>query len=109
MSLARLFTQTVTVVSRTFDAVDAYGNPQPGTEMSTDYPAWLEALSSQEVIRDRDTIVADWRLFLPPDAAVTPFDRVESAGRTFEVQGDPIERRTPRGTHHVEVKLRRVV
>lgn len=108
MSLSALLAETATVHIPTYDAVDAYGDPQPGTETSTAYPARLEALSSEELIRDRDTVVADWRMFLPPDAVITPFARVESDGKSFEVWGDPIERRSPRGVHHLEVALRRV-
>jgi len=108
MSLQSLLTETVTVVRRAYDAIDAYGNPQPGTETSVSYPARVEQLSSEETNTDRDTVVARWRMFLPADADITPFDRVESAGRVFEVDGDPIERRAPRGTHHLEVELRRV-
>jgi hypothetical protein len=103
-----MLTEQATVYHPTFDAVDAYGNPQPGTETSDAYPARLEQLSSDELVRDRDTVVADWRIFLPAAAAIGPFDRVESGGRTFEVWGDPIEQRAPRGVHHLEVRLRRV-
>ncbi len=108
MSLNGLLAEQATIYHPEFDAVDAYGNPQPGTETSETWPARLEQLSSDEIVRDRDTVVADWRMFLPAAATVSQFSRVESAGRTFEVWGDPIEQRTPRGIHHVEVKLRRV-
>jgi hypothetical protein len=108
MSLVGFLTETVTVYSPSFDAMDAYGNPQPGTETSDTYPARLEALTSEELVRDRDTVVADWRVFLPADAVVSPFDRIEADGKSFEVHGDPIEQRAPRGIHHVEVALKRV-
>lgn len=108
MSLTTLLTQTVTVTRRQFDALDAYGNPTSGTETTAVWPARLEQLSSDELVHDRDTIVADWRMFLPAAAAIGPFDAVESDGRTFEVWGDPAEQRSPRGVHHLEVKLRRV-
>lgn len=108
MSLSGLLAETVTVYRPSFDAVDAYGNPQPGTETSDSYPARLEALSSEELVRDRDTVVANWRVFLPASTVITPFDRIEADGKSFEVWGDPIEQRTPRGVHHVEVLCRRV-
>ena len=108
MSLSGLLAVTVTVYRPSFDAIDAYGNPQPGTETSTTYPARIEAMSSDELVRDRDTVVADWRLFLPAGAAIGPFDRIESDGKSFEVWGDPIEQRSPRGIHHLEVLCRRV-
>lgn len=106
MSLRTMLTETATVIHPEFDALDAYGTPQPGTETSVEWPARLEQLSSTELVRDRDTVVADWRMFLPAAATIGPFDRVESAGRRFEVWGDPIEQRTPRGAHHLEVHLR---
>jgi hypothetical protein len=108
MSLTGLLVEEVTIYEPAFDALDAYGNPQPGTETSTDYPARLEQLSSEEIVRDRDTVVADWRMFLPPGASVSQFARVEADGKSFEVWGDPIEQRTPRGIHHLELRLRRV-
>lgn len=108
MSLTGLLAEQATIYEPTFDAIDAYGNPQPGTETSTTWPARLEQLSSDELVRDRDTVVADWRMFLPAEATVSQFARVVSAGRTFDVWGDPIEQRTPRGVHHLEIRLRRV-
>jgi hypothetical protein len=108
MSLSGFLTETATIYYPSFDAMDAYGNPQPGTETTADYPARLESLSSEELVRDRDTVVANWRVFLPADAVISPFDRIESDGKSFEVWGDPIERRTPRGIHHLEVLCRRV-
>jgi hypothetical protein len=108
VSLQSLLAESATIYHPQFDAVDAYGNPQPGIETSEVYPVRLEQLSTDELVRDRDTVVADWRMFLPAGAEIGPFDRVESDGRTFEVWGDPIEQRTPRGVHHQEIKLRRV-
>lgn len=108
MSLAGMLVELATIYEPAFDALDAYGNPQPGTETSAVWPARFEQLSSDELVRDRDTVVADWRLFLPPEATVSQFARVESAGRRFDVWGDPIERRTPRGIHHLEIRLKRV-
>lgn len=108
MSLLGLLSETATVYIPEFDAVDAYGDIQPGTETATTYPARFEQLESEETTRDRDTIVGTWRVFLPPGAVINGFARVESAGRQFEVQGDPVEQRTPRGVHHLQVPLRRV-
>lgn len=108
MSLLGLLSETVTVYTPQYDGVDAYGDIQPGTETSASYPARLEQLESEEILRDRDTVLADWRLFLPADAAVGPFDRVESDGRQFTIHGDPVEQRSPRGVHHLEIHLKRV-
>lgn len=103
-----LLSDTVTVVHVTYDAVDAYGDAQAGTTTSETVRARLEALSSDELVRDREVIVADWRVFLPADVTIGPFDQIEAAEKTFDVWGDPIRRHSPRGTHHQEIRLRRV-
>lgn len=108
MSLAQLLSDTVTVVHVAYDAADAYGDVQAGSTTSETVGGRLEALSSDELVRDREVIVADWRVFLPADVSVGPFDQIQAAGKTFDVWGDPIRRHTPRGTHHQEVRLRRV-
>ena len=108
MSLATLLTQTATVVHVAYDAVDEYGNIEAGTTSSESVAARLEALSSEELVRDRDTIVADWRIFLPATVTVGPFDQIQADGKTFDVWGDPIVQRAPRGAHHQEIRLRRV-
>lgn len=109
MSLQGLLSEVATVYIPDFDAVDAYGDIQPGTETATTYPARFEQLDSDETLRDRDTIVGRWRVFLPAGAVVNGFARVvDQDGRHFEVQGDPVERRAPRGVHHLQVPLKRV-
>jgi hypothetical protein len=98
----------VIIVSISYDTADAYGNAQAAEASRLTVSGRMEALSSDELVRDRDTIVADWRVFLPPDVTIGPFDQIESAGRTFDIWGDPIEQHTPQGLHHLEVRLRRV-
>ena len=105
MSYANLLTETATVV-RFAAGVDEYGNVSRGAETRTDYPARLEQLTADELIRDRDTIVADWRVFLPASADISPYDRLEGRGHIFEVQGLPNQLRSPAGAHHIEAQLR---
>jgi hypothetical protein len=108
MSLLSMLAETATVYTPQFDETDAYGDILTGTETSATYPACFEQLSSDEIVRDRDTIVADWKVVLPATASIGPFARIESSGRQFKVWGDPIEARTPQGIHHLEIRLRRV-
>lgn len=108
MTLKTLLSETVTVI-RYADATDAYGNTVPGAETRTDYAARLEQLSTEEIIRDRDTVIADWHMFLHPGTDITAYDRIEARGHLFEVVGLPNEQRRPAGTHHLEVLLRWVV
>ena len=100
-----MLAETANVV-RFASGVDEYGNLVRGDETRTAYPARLEQLRSDEIVRDRDTIVADWRAFLPAGADISPYDRIEARAHIFEVTGLPDQQRTPRGVHHLEVQLR---
>lgn len=108
MAIAALLTETLTVI-RYGDSTDEYGNTVPGAETRIDVAGRLEQLRADELIRDRDTVITDWRAFLPVGTDITPYDRIEARGHLFEVVGLPNEHRTPRGPHHVEVMLRWVV
>lgn len=105
MTLLSLLGETATIV-RYSTGVDEYGNVVRGTATRIDYPARLEQLASDEITRDRDTVTADWRAFLPANADVSPYDRLEARAHIFEVSGLPAEQRTPAGVHHLEVKLK---
>lgn len=105
MTLAGLLAETGTIVRRA-TAVDEYGNIVPGAQVRTSYPARLEQLATEEILRDRDTVLANWRVFLPAYADVSPYDQFEARTHIFEVHGLPSEQRTPRGIHHLEVYLR---
>lgn len=107
MSLASLLTQTVEVLHRSDGAEDDYGNPVAEWSDGVSYPGRLEQRSGSELTVDRDTQVADWVLFLPPDAVISGDDRVTWDDMTFEVIGPPVVARAPRGPHHVEAALRR--
>lgn len=107
MSVDALLTETVEVVrSGPATTADEYGNPVPAGETRASWPARLEQLATDEVVRDRDTVVADWRMFLPAEADIGAYDRVEGRGHVFAVVGLPDTLRSPRGAHHVEVALR---
>lgn len=105
MSFVALLGETATVV-RFGAAADEYGNIVRGAATRVSYPARLEQLRTEEIVRDRDTVTADWRVFLPAFAEVSPYDRLEARSHIFEVTGLPDEQHTPAGAHHLEVKLR---
>jgi head-tail adaptor len=108
VSVLGLLSETATVV-RYADTTDEYGNTVPGAETRVTYPARLEQLTASEIVRDRDTVITDWRAFLPASADLTAYDRIEARGHLFEVVGLPNIHQTPRGPHHTEVLLRFVV
>lgn len=109
MSFDGLLTQTVALLEPAADTDDD-GNPVDdwGSATSTDSKGLLQQTSAIEVTLGRDTVISDWLLFLPADAAVDAVARVVVDGSTFEVVGRPDLVRTPRGVHHVEVRLRLV-
>lgn len=109
VSLDSLLTQDVTVLAPAAGPLDRYNNPTRDWENAaeTTHKGRLEQTASTEVTLGRDTVVSDWLLFLPPEAVITPYDRVVVDGRTgeFEVVGLPDIEHTPRGPHHLEVRL----
>jgi head-tail adaptor len=108
VSLAGLLSESAEVV-RYAATTDVYGNTQPGAETRVTYRARLEQLAAEEITRDRDTVICDWRGFFPATADITAYDRVAARGHLFEVVGLPNQHQTPRGPHHLEVHLRFVI
>lgn len=109
MGIRHLLTGQATIV-RPGTTTDEYNNQVPdwATATRSTWPARLEQLAGREVTADQQTQLADWILYLPPDAQVEGTDRVEHDGKTFEVVGPPNEATTPRRTSHLEVSLRHV-
>lgn len=70
---------------------------------------WLHQTSSSEPIEGRDGELSLWVLYLPAGTDVDAHDRVTVLGLTFEVDAPPLPAWTPRGEHHLEVRLRRMV
>lgn len=104
MSLADLLTETATVVRFAY-TTDEYGNQERAPGTSTEWPARLEQLNTEEILRDEDTVIANWRVFLPAAAVIGAYDQVQARGIAFEVVGLPNEQRRPAGIHHQEVLL----
>jgi hypothetical protein len=88
---------------------DPYNNPTEPETTSVSYPCWLEQTATVEITQGRSTVLSDWLLVLPPEAVVDPTDRVVVDGRSFEVVGQPLSAASPRGTHHIECRLRATV
>lgn len=109
MSLASLLTETLWVIPFAAGAEDEYHNPVGAFGAAVQVKGRLEQSRSDEETVDRDTPISDWILYLHPDAQVSALDRIQDAdGRMFEVVGTPAPQRSPRGIHHIEVRLRNV-
>jgi hypothetical protein len=101
-----MLTQTATVVRVSYDAENSRGVPTGGTTTRVDYPARLENTDATEVLGEWDTVVSNWRLYLPGEVPIQVLDQVEVDGVAYEVVGFNVER-TPRGPHHTVARLRR--
>lgn len=107
MSIKRLLHQIVTVQTIVDSVADRYGVAVDAVSGSVEVAARLEQTESTEVSVGESTIVSDWRAFLPSEVSVTHRDRlVDAYDRTFEVVGAPDTKETPRGPHHLSVRLR---
>jgi head-tail adaptor len=106
VSFAALLTYRVEVFTR--QASDPEDDEQGVTVetfvSSGEVPAWVEQLSADEVLRDRDTVLADWLVIVPIDTAVTAYDRILYGDVILQVSGHPAGAPTPRGDHHLELK-----
>ena len=99
----------VVEVVRPHYVTDGYGNTVPDwtSATRTSYTGSVQPTSGAAVTGNRDGTVASWRAFLwPEDADIRPTDRIEYAGRVFEIDGD-VGRWTIAGLgSHIEADLR---
>lgn len=98
-------TETFTPMRQTSGVEDRYGNATDTYVDGAPLPCRLEQVDAQE---RENAQVTEWRLFLPGDADLEGVDRGrhDTEGE-FAVIGEPAKRRTPRGVHHQEARLRR--
>lgn len=106
MSFKKMLTTPVTIV-RAAVVTDRYGAESADwtNARRTSTVGWLNDVSSSEVVDGRDALISGWKLYLPADADVTGFDRVEIDGVTYEVNGPPSKAQTPKRVHHIECRL----
>lgn len=100
--------QTVTIVHRSAGPANDLGIPATVETQTTVDGCTVVPLTTQEEVSDVDQVVTRWRLFGPPDMAVTVTDAVIVNGLEYEVDGDPQVWPDFRGVpHHLECYLRR--
>lgn len=109
MSVESLMVQPVVLLKPALVA-DRNGNQVPNWEAATQTATvgWLAQTSATELIEPgRDGGMSSWLLYLPAGTIIDRTYRVRSAGATYDVDGPVNRAPTPRGEHHVEVRLRR--
>ena len=105
-----MLAEVVTVQTATA-TTDAYGNAELSwtSPRTRAIPAAINPIATTETVNEvRDATATRW-LMLTNDLTVTSANRIVWNADTFEVDGLPLILRTPRGAHHLETTLRRVV
>ena len=112
MSLSNLLLQPLSLQRVAASTTDEYGNAVTGGYGSpVTVLGYLEQVSSTETQVDRDTIVTEWKCFLPTGTVIGPLDRITYNSQTFEVIGSPASWWNPRTQveSHFTVALRTVI
>jgi hypothetical protein len=105
MSLTRMLGQTAEIF-RPAKVEDGFGDrrDQWPTSPAQTVKCRLQLLTGTEVTDGRDLSVGQWRVYLPPTAAITEHDRLRIDGKTFEiVTVYPVH--SPTGLHHYRCDL----
>lgn len=102
-----LLSQTVTITTRADGTPDAYGVPaktDTGTETS---PAYIEPVEETEQLVEAETYKTTFKLFLPPDAAISAEDLVtDSNSVVYQViEVLPFTNARTGQPHHIECRL----
>lgn len=108
MSITALLDQNVTILGRAPGTDDAHGNPTSVWAAQIVVRGRLEQVSTLEQRGGRDTVVTALRLYLAAGAPLSAQSRVQVAGATYEVVGDPSRPRGRRGEDHVEATVQGV-
>ncbi len=104
MSLRRLMSQPVTI--RRYGTTTNRYNDAERTLLSTAAAkAWITQQSSTDLNGERTGTSSQWVAYLPAGTTLDAGDQIEHDGDIFEVDGRPLRARTPRGEHHIEVRL----
>lgn len=105
MSFNSLLIHTVGVKKRVAGSTDRYGNETVAFASAANTAARVEQLtgstSAEELLKDRDTRLTWFRIFLPPTVDVDALDQIVWGSRTFEVDGEPTTHYDSHVAHHI--------
>jgi hypothetical protein len=105
MSFNSLLIHSVGISKRTTGSTDRYGDEVVTYAAPVSTAARVEQLTGQaasvEILRNRDTRLTWFRVFLPSGTDVAGLDRIIWGTRTLEVDGEPATLYNSVGAHHV--------
>lgn len=109
MLFTTFLARTVTILTPG-STTDRYNNTvlDWAAPTSRNAKAWFAQQTASEDHAQRDAQVTEGTATFSADVGLTPSDRVLIDSTTYEVVGQPHIAWTPRGPHHVEVRLRAV-
>jgi hypothetical protein len=108
VSIATAFTQTLTI-QRLSAARDEIGGVIPGVASSVNVPGYIEPVSGQEDLVERNTPIGTWVAYMPAGTDVTTEDRVAFSGHTFEIESvEPFQHWGSSSIDHIRLRLREV-
>lgn len=110
MSFAGFMVHPVTRLRGT-TSTDRYANSRIdwSTPTRLDFVAWIDQSDSTETIGDNRTMLRTaTTMRIPADVDVADTDRFEIDGVVHEIDGKPKRAYTPRGLHHIAVRLKLV-
>ena len=108
MSFNSLLIHTVGIRNRTTGSTDRYGDETIVYAAPVSTPARVEQTKNEEVLRDRDTRLTWFFVFLPPTVTIGGLDHIEFGTRTFEVDGEPTTYHDSNDAHHITAICREI-
>ena len=113
MSLATLMVRAVDILAPGW-RTDGYGDEIQDdwtNPITVSVSGWVAWSSSFEVLDGRDAVATNLSLTLPAGTVITAMNRVRLDGQDdlYELDGEPMSAWTPRGEHHIECMLKRVL
>ena len=106
--IERFFHHRVMVINPAEGDEDLYGNTSEEDAPGVPYWGRVGQLSTEELLKNRDTTVTRYSLRLPLEADLRPTSVVEYEGRRYTVEGEPATIWKAHRPSHLRAILQRV-
>ena len=108
MSILTALSQTLTI-QRLSASRDDIGGTVIGVASSADVPGYVEPVTGEEDLANRNTPIGEWMAYVPAGTDVATEDRVTFSGHTWEVESvEPFQHWGSSAIDHIRLRLREV-